>query len=84
MPVMKIVEQLLCVAEAYAKAEEIPRKTVSWRALGDSKKLDAIAAGADIQASRFEQAMSWFSDNWPGRTAWPKGVKRPAPSEANA
>ena len=75
---MSGIDELLAVATAYAKAEEIDLNTVSWRALGDSKKLPAIVAGADIQLRRFERTMQWFSDHWPTTAAWPDGVSRPA------
>jgi hypothetical protein len=76
-------EQLLAVARRYAVAENLSLSAVSWRALGDSKKLCAIEAGADIQVGRFERTMQWFSDNWPD-VAWPDEVSRPARSDAEA
>lgn len=81
---MSGIESLLRVARAYALAEDIEMKTVSWRVFGDSKKLSAIEAGRDIQLGRFENAMQWFSDNWPQSAVWPCGVARPERSEAAA
>lgn len=81
------IEQLLAVADAYAKSEGLDLSTVSWRALGDTKKLGAIVRGADIQVRRLERTLQWFSDNWP-ETDWPEGVPRPTrapePAEARA
>ncbi len=74
---MSSIDSLLAVANAYALAEGIDLSTVSWRALGDTKKLTAMQTGADIQVRRFEKTMIWFSKNWPVSAVWPDGVARP-------
>jgi hypothetical protein len=76
---MSGIDQLLAVARAYGVAEKIELSTVSWRALGDTKKLPALEAGSDIQVKRLEATMQWFSSNWPESAAWPTGVARPVP-----
>jgi hypothetical protein len=75
---MDSIDSLLIVARAYAAAEGIDLSTVSWRAMGDNKKLPAIVDGADIQVRRLDKTMRWFAENWPEGTAWPDGVERPA------
>ena len=79
---MNSIEQLLRVAKAYAVAEGIDLSTVSWRALGDTKRLPAIEQGKDIQVRRFERTMQWFSDNWPEKAEWPADISRPLPTVA--
>jgi hypothetical protein len=75
---MSSIDHLLSVAHAYAQAEKIDLSTVSWRALGDTKKLTAIESdGRDIQVRRLEKTMQWFSDNWPATAIWPEGIDRP-------
>lgn len=69
-------EQLLTVARVYAAAEGVRLKTVSWRALGDSKKLGALEVGADIQVGRLDRALRWFSEHWPD-APWPDDIPRP-------
>ncbi|MFA7308338.1 MAG: hypothetical protein WC026_16895 [Hyphomicrobium sp.] len=81
---MSSIDSLLSVARAYGAAERIDLSTVSWRALGDTKKLPAIVAGKDIQVRRFERAMQWFSDHWPDGADWPETVARPERSDALA
>jgi hypothetical protein len=78
---MSAIDDLIAVARAYAEAEDIDISRVSWRALGDTKKLGAILAGRDIQVRRLEKTMIWFSDHWPERAIWPSGVARPVVSE---
>lgn len=77
------IEQLMAVARRYAASEGLDLSTVSWRALGDTKKLPAIERGADIQVRRLERTMQWFSDHWP-QADWPSGVPRPEPSRPEA
>lgn len=74
---MDSIDSLLKVARAYAAAEGVDLSTASWRVFGDTKKLAAMEAGADIQVRRFERGMRWFSENWPASAAWPAGVVRP-------
>ena len=81
---MNGIEHLCELARLYGEAEGIEPVTVSWRVFGDSKKLGAIQAGADIQLGRFEKAVRWFSDNWPAAAAWPQGLTRPTASEQAA
>lgn len=77
---MSSIDHLLSVAKAYAAAEEIDLSTVSWRALGDTKKLTALEDGKDIQIRRFEKTMQWFSDHWPENAVWPHEIERPTAS----
>lgn len=74
---MSGIDQLLSVARTYASAEGVELSTVSWRALGDTKKLGALERGKDIQVGRLEKTMRWFANNWPADLPWPDGVERP-------
>jgi hypothetical protein len=75
------IDSLLAVARAYGAAAQVDLSTVSWRALGDTKKLPALVAGKDIQVRRYERAMQWFSNHWPPEAEWPAAVPRPTPSD---
>lgn len=81
---MSAIEDLREIARRYGDAEGLEPVTVSWRVFGDSKKLSALDAGADIQIRRLERAFQWFSNNWPAAVAWPDGVARPSHSEGAA
>lgn len=79
------LDHLLAVASAYKAASGLSDdKTVSFRAFGDSKKLTALQAGADITVGRFNATMRWFSENWPAGAVWPSHVGRPAPQTERA
>ncbi|AZB70155.1 MULTISPECIES: hypothetical protein [Cereibacter] len=61
-----MIDDLLKQADAYKEAFGIDSDaTVSYRVFGDSKKLSALRAGADITVSRFNAAMDWFEKNQP-------------------
>lgn len=72
------IQHLLDVAEAYRIAEGIEDKTVSNRVFADAKKLTALRCGADITITRFNDALRWFSANWPNSAQWPENVDRPS------
>ncbi|ORE87715.1 hypothetical protein ATO4_25213 [Aurantimonas sp. 22II-16-19i] len=74
---MIAISNLLAVAGAFQAATGLDQSTVSWRALGDVRKLAALSSGKDIQVTRYEKAMIWFSVNWPQDLSWPIGVDRP-------
>lgn len=73
-----MTDQILAVARAYCDATELSTSRVSTLVFNDGKKLDLIANGRDLQTANFEQAMTWFSVNWPKNVRWPKGVARPS------
>ncbi|HEX5934219.1 MAG TPA: hypothetical protein VFY63_08635 [Pseudorhizobium sp.] len=74
------IADLLLISEAYGRASGVSEKTVSGRVFTDSKKLAALRAGADLTTGRFNDAIHWFSDNWPADAVWPDcGIARPEP-----
>lgn len=83
---MSAIDRFLLLARAYREATGLKTTALSWRLFGDSKKLGAIENGADIQVTRYERALQWFSDNWPLETwpleAGPRPPKTPQPEKA--
>lgn len=71
------IAHLLCLANAYQRATALEDVTLSHRVFGDSKKLAALRSGADITVTRFNNAIIWFSANWPADLEWPEQVFRP-------
>ena len=75
---MILTEQLITVAQAYCKARNLSLARVSTLVFNEGKKLTAIASGSvDLGTRRFENAMRWFSSNWPSGCDWPRDVPRP-------
>ena len=71
------IQHLLDVSDAYKRALGIEDKTVSNRVFADSKKLTALRSGSDLTTNRFNDALIWFSANWPDNADWPVAVSRP-------
>lgn len=78
---MSLTQQLLAVATAYSAATGVSMSTLSTKLLNGGGRLGAIASGGDLNTRNFENAMRWFSDNWPADVRWPSGVLRPFPAE---
>jgi hypothetical protein len=74
------IQQLLIVADEFLRLTGRGEPGVSFAVFNDSKILKNLRNGSDLYVARFIMGMQWFSDNWPVRKAWPKGVKRPSPS----
>jgi hypothetical protein len=71
--------QMLSVAYAYCAASGLPLSTASRRAFGESKLLAGLETGMSSPTfKRAEQALVWFSTNWPEGAAWPDNVPRPS------
>lgn len=79
---MTMRDQILTVARAYCDARVLSPSRVSTLVFNDGKKIGLIEGGADLQTSKFEQAMAWFSDNWPENAKWPSDVPRPTAEAA--
>lgn len=74
---MMQIAHLLELADAYQRAAPVEDKTLSFRVFGDSKKLAALRADADITTQRFNSAVRWFAANWPDGAEWPRRIERP-------
>lgn len=66
------------IIDAYAAATCLSDKTISHRVFKDTKKVNALRQGGDITTSRLDEAVVWFSANWPIGVEWPEGIDRPA------
>lgn len=78
---MPFTDQLIAVANAYSEATGTSLSTLSTRLFNGGSRLAAIASGGDLNTRNFENAMRWFSENWPDDAAWPAGVGRPRVAE---
>lgn len=74
---MQLTDQLLAVASAYCEKTGTAPATISTKLFNGGGRLAAIAAGGDLNTRNFENAMCWFSENWPSDLEWPNGVRRP-------
>jgi hypothetical protein len=70
------ISNIIALADEYGRVEGIESSTVSWRVFGDTKKLDALRNGADLQTRRYAKALDWFAANWPVGAIWPTDIPR--------
>jgi hypothetical protein len=66
-------------------------KTLSYRMLGDSKRLGQLRENGEITVGRFNGAMEWLASRWPPETDFPtelrvyratETISLPPPNEA--
>lgn len=74
---MTLREQLLALFDAFAEARRLSRSRISTLVFNGGHVIDRVAAGGDVTTGKFEDAVKWFSDNWPEDAVWPEGVARP-------
>ena len=70
-------QQLLAVADEFARATDRSIARVSTMVRNDGKFLDGLRRGRGCTMDTFNAAMQWFSDNWPASATWPEAVSRP-------
>ena len=84
MAAMADINDLLKLVEVYAGATGLAEATISTKVLNDGKRIEAIRDGCDIGVRRLDEAISWFSANWPEQARWPRGIPRPEATPAAA
>lgn len=78
---MTLTSRLAIIARAFCGARGLSVSRVSTLVFNDGKRLGAILSGGDLYTARYEQAMEWFSENWPDGAEWPPEVPRPSSEE---
>jgi hypothetical protein len=71
---------LFAVAAEFARATGRKRSGVWASAVNDARFQKRIESGKTFTVAVFDNAMRWFSDNWPASAHWPAGVARPEPA----
>lgn len=80
---MLLVDQLIAVATTFHEARKLSLSRVSGLVFQDGNKLKHIVNGkADLTTTRFENAMLWFSQNWPDGLEWPANISKPSSSRS--
>lgn len=75
----ELIRNLKAVAAAFVAARTMGFSTLGRLAAGDWRFFDHLDDGSKtFTARKYDQVMSWFSDNWPDGATWPEGVERPA------
>lgn len=74
------IDHLRRLAAAFAEHRGQRLTAVSRAVFGSSTRIAEILGGADIGVRRLEQAILWFSENWPDDLPWPAGIPGVPPS----
>lgn len=75
--VMTVIEQLLCVVEAFCAGAGIAEGTLAGRVLRDGKGFRVLREGGDLTTRKAERAFRYLSEHWPEGAVWPPEVPRP-------
>jgi hypothetical protein len=73
----ELKSMLFAVAKEFARATGRKRSGVWASAVNDSRFQTRIESGKTFTVALFDNAMRWFSSNWPENATWPDGVPRP-------
>lgn len=79
---MNIRQHLLALIDTYAAARQISGSRVTTIAMGSGNVYRTLLEGGNITLKRVDEAVEWFSANWPEGTDWPEGIARPQPKPA--
>lgn len=66
------------LADIYCARLGFARSTVSTTIFNDGKRIDRLRSGLGITVQCYNEAMRWFSANWPDGAVWPHDVPRPS------
>lgn len=78
----ELASHLVALGEAYGKAKRLELATVGRLCAADGRFFSRISDGKTFTVKKYDDVVTWFSDNWPTATGWPEGIHRPEPVEA--
>lgn len=79
---MLMSEALKTLAVAYTEATGKSLSWISAEAGQHEKFFSRVVKGHGVQLRKAEEALLWFSANWPDGVEWPREVSRPVTREA--
>lgn len=66
------ISTLLCLCDLFRALTGVAEeKTLSYRMLGDSKRLGQLRESGEITVGRFNGAMEWLAGRWPAGSDFP-------------
>ncbi|CCJ07064.1 Uncharacterized protein BN69_1613 [Methylocystis sp. SC2] len=75
----ELVANLRAVFDAFAAVSKLKASTTWARAVGDARFMDRLSSGSSFTIKTYDNAIKWFSDNWPDGAVWPADISRPTP-----
>lgn len=74
---MDIREHLVTLIDRYAAARNLSPSRVTTLVFNSGGMYQRLVDRREITIGRAENALRWFSANWPDGVAWPEGIARP-------
>jgi hypothetical protein len=74
---------LLTCASRFAEKRGFKDATVGNLAAGDWRFFERLREGKSFTARKYDEVMSWFSNNWPDED-WPAAIPRPVTVQSAA
>ena len=79
-PKSLFIGNLVTLADLFCQSTGQTRASVAKALYGRGGQIDDLASGRrDLVTKSAEDALRWFSDNWPADLDWPPGIARPEP-----
>ena len=75
-------EQIITLASLFAVHSGRSEATISNLCVGHARLFSRLRNGHGCTVRTADQALQWFSDNWPSDLEWPRSVPRPPKSSA--
>lgn len=66
------------LADIYSSIMGPTCSTISTTIFNDGKRIERLRSGLGITVQCYNEAMRWFSANWPDGAVWPHDVPRPS------
>lgn len=68
---------LVELASRFGAARGFEEATVGRLCAADGRFFARLRDGKTFTIKKFDQVVTWFSENWPDDVEWPEGVQRP-------
>jgi hypothetical protein len=69
------------LANQYAGYHGIAVSSLSTEIFNDGKRIERLRFGLGVTVKSYNDALIWFSKNWPAVMVWPHDVPRPEAAE---
>lgn len=69
------------LADQYARYHGMAASSLSTEIFNDGKRIDRLRSGLGVTVKTYNDALVWFSKNWPNAAVWPHDVPRPEAAE---
>jgi len=73
---------LTTLSEMLAKHLHRSEATISAWITGHARLFSRLRSGQGCNAHTYQDALVWFSSNWPNDLEWPSDIPRPTPPQS--